>query len=153
MKRLAFILLVAACSGKSKPASTTAGAGSGSGSGSAAIYGKKVVVSWGVSPADGKADVYLQTTDETGKQVSHPLGNFPGECRVMKPADEMKAVSGVSCLQDGNGIELHATVVNAEVIVLKMPVQSGVTPDPMSREEVLRFKAPGGAAVEAAPTP
>ena len=151
MKRLAFILLVAACSGKSKPASTTTGAGSGSGS--SAIYAKKLVVSWGISPADGKADVFLQTTDETGKQVSHALGNFPGECRVIKPADEMKAVTGVSCLVSGSGIELHATVVNDEIIVLKMPVQSGQTPDPMAREEVLRFKAPGGAAVEAAPTP
>lgn len=153
MKRFAIaILLVAACSGKSKPASTTA-AGSGSGSGSAAIYGKKMVVSWGISPDSGKADVFLQTTDETGKQVSHELGNFEGECRVIKPADEMKAVTGVSCLKDGNGIELHATVVNDEIIVLKMPVQSGVAPDPMAREEVLRFKAPGGSAIEAAPTP
>ena len=150
MKRLAFILLVAACSGKSKPAST---AGAGSGSGSAAIYAKKMVVSWGISPTDGKADVFLQTTDETGKQVSHALGNFPGECRVIKPADDMKAVTGVSCLQGGNGIELHATVSSDEIIVLKMAVQSGQTPDPMAREEVLRFKAPGGAAVEAAPTP
>jgi hypothetical protein len=149
MKRLAFILLVAACSGKSKPASTTAG----SGSGSAAIYAKKLVVSWGISPADGKADVFLQTTDETGKQVSHALGNYAGECRVIKPADEMKAVTGVSCLQGGNGIELHATVSSDEIIVLKMQVQSGQTPDPMAREEVLRFKAPGGAAVEAAPIP
>lgn len=153
MKRLAILLLVAACGGKGKPASTTTGEGSGSGSGSGAIYGKKIVLSWGITPSAGKADVFLQTTDETGRQVSHALGNFLGECRVMKPADEMKAVSGVSCLQGGSGIELHATVVKDEIIVLEMRVESGQEPDPMAREEVLRFKAPSGAGVEAAPTP
>jgi hypothetical protein len=154
MKRFAIaILLASACGGKSKPASTTETAGSGSGSGSAAIYGKKLVLSWGISPGDGKSDVFLQTTDETGRQVSHPLGNFMGECRVIQPADVMKAVSGVSCLYGGNGTELHATVVGDDIIVLKMPVLGGLDPDPMEREEVLRFKAPGGAAVEAAPTP
>jgi hypothetical protein len=151
MKRLAIaILLVAACSGKSKPPTT---GGAGSGSGSAAIYAKKVVVSWGISPANGTADVFLQTTDETGKQVSHAIGSFAGDCRVIKPADEMKAVIGVSCLQDGRGVELHATISNDEIVVLKMPVQTGSTPDPMSREEVLRFKPPGGSAIEAAPIP
>jgi hypothetical protein len=156
MKRFAIaIVLVAAgaCSGKSKPASTTATPDTGSGSGSAAIYGKKLVISWGISPGNGKADVFLQTTDETGRQVSHPLGNFMGECRVIMPADVMKAVSGVSCLYGGNGTELHATVVGDDIIVLKMPVLGGLEPDPMEREEVLRFKAPPGAAVEAAPTP
>src|SRR3954465_13331579 len=95
MKRFALaIVLVAACGGKSKPASTTAGTGSGSGS---AIYAKKMVVSWGISPSGTSADVFLQTTAETGKQVSHPLGTFAGECRVIKPAEEMKAVTGVNC--------------------------------------------------------
>jgi hypothetical protein len=157
MKRfaMAFILVAAAaCSGTSKPASTTTETpGTGSGSGSAAIYGKKLVLSWGISPDNGKADVFLQTTDETGRQVSHPLGNFMGECRVIKPADVMKAVSGVSCLYGGDGTELHATVVGDNIIVLKMPVMGGLEPDPMEREEVLRFKAPPGAGVEAAPTP
>lgn len=151
MKRFAIaILLVAACGGKSKPASTT---GEGSGSGSAAIYAKKVVVSWGISPAAGKADVFLQTTDETGRQVSHALGNFNGDCRVIKPAEEMKAVTGVNCTAGDKGVELDATVVNDEIVVLKMSVQVGTAPDPMAREEVLRFKVPGGSAIEAAPTP
>jgi hypothetical protein len=151
MKRLAIaILLLAACGGKSKSSTTN---GSGSGSGSDVIYGKKTVVSWGISPADGKADVFLQTTDETGKQVSHALGNFAGECRVIKPAEDMKAVTGVNCTADGKGVELHATVVNDEIVVLKMNVQLGVAPDPMAREEVLRFKPPGGSAIEAAPIP
>lgn len=149
MKRFAIaIVLVAACSGKSKPPTTAA-----SGSGSAALYGKKVVVSWGISPEAGKADVFLQTTDETGAQVSHALGKFDGDCRVIKPAEEMKAVTGVNCTAGDKGIELHATIVKDEIVVLKMPVQVGVAPDPMAREEVLRFKPPGGSAIEAAPIP
>lgn len=150
MKRFALaIVIAAACSGKSKPPSTT---GTGAGSGSA-IYAKKLVVSWGIS-ANGvgdAADVFLQTTDETGKQVSHALGNFPGRCNVITPAEDMKAVTGVNCTQGDKGVELHATVIVDEIVVLKSPVQLGVTPDPMAREEVLRFKAPAGAAVEAAP--
>lgn len=150
MKRFVLAILVAAaCSGRSKPPSTT---GTGAGSGSA-IYAKKLLVSWGIS-ANGvgdAADVFLQTTDETGKQVSHELGNFAGQCKVIKPADDMKAVTGVNCTQGDKGVELHATVVVDEIVVLKLPVQLGVTPDPMAREEVLRFKAPAGSAVEAAP--
>ena len=149
MKRFALaIVLVAACGGKSKPATTTAGTGSGS-----AIYAKKMVVSWGISPSGSSADVFLQTTDETGKQVSHPLGTFAGECRVIKPAEDMKAVTGVNCTAGDKGIELHATVVADEIVVLKMNVQLGVAPDPMAREEILRFKAPAGSSIEAAETP
>lgn len=150
MKRLVLAILVAAaCSGKSKPPSTT---GTGSDSGSA-IYPKRFVVAWGISPngTGDAAEVFLQTTDETGKQVSHALGNFAGQCKVIKPAEGMQAVSGVNCTQGDKGVELHVRVVVDEIIVLRLPVQLGVTPDPMGREEVLRFKAPAGSAVEAAP--
>jgi hypothetical protein len=151
MKRLALaILIAAACSGKSKPPTTGTGSGAGSGS---AIYAKRLVVSWGISPngVGDAAEVFMQTTDETGKQVSHALGTFAGTCKVIKPAEDMKAVTGVNCTQGDKGVELHATVVVDEIVVLKLPVQLGVAPDPMGREEVLRFKAPAGSAVEAAP--
>ena len=35
-----------------------------------------------------------------------------------------------------------------EIIVLKMRVDDGVTPDPMAREEVTRVKVPTGIAIE-----
>ena len=152
MKRFALAIVVAAaCSGKSTPPSTTT-TSSGSGAGSA-IYAKKLVVSWGIRPngVGDAAEVFLQTTDETGKQVSHALGTFAGTCKIIKPAEDMKAVTGVNCTAGDTGVELHATVVVDEIIVLKLPLQLGVAPDPMAREEVLRFKAPAGAAVEAAP--
>lgn len=151
MKRFAFAFalfgLVAACSGKSKTGSTTAGEGSGSGS--AAIYAKKYVVSFGITQAASSAEVFLQTTDETGHQVSHPLGTFQGQCQVIKPVEDMKAVTGVNCTPTGSdkGVELDAVISGAEIIVLKLEVQVGVAPDAMARTEVTRVKAPAGSAV------
>jgi hypothetical protein len=145
MKRLALtILVVVACGGKGKPETS-----SHSGIGSAAVYAKKLVVTWGTQPKGSSADVFLQTTDETGKQVSYPLGTYDGECKVIKPAEEMKAVSGVNCTAGNKGTELHAVVTETEIVVLKLAVEIGLSPDPMSRVEVTRVKAPGGAAIEA----
>lgn len=143
---LAFVLVLSttACSGKSKGATTGGAAGSGS-----AVVAKMVHVTWGIHQQDAAAEVFLQTTDETGRQVSHPLGSFPGQCSVIKPVDAMEAVSGVSCKQGATGIELHAVVRDPDIIVLKLRVDDGVTPDPMAREEVTRVKIPVGAGVEA----
>jgi hypothetical protein len=93
--------------------------------------------------------VFLQVTDETGKQTSYPLGTFQGQCKVIQPAPEMKAVSAVACNQPATGVELDAVTTNEEIIILKADTKSGVAPDPMSRQEVMRVKAPGGAAIEA----
>ncbi len=139
---IALVLLAAACSGKAKNASTTA-----AGSGSQAIYAKKTLLSWGIEPSGGAADVFLQLTDETGKQISYPLGNYQGECKVVTPAAEMKAVGGVQCMTGGTGVELDAVVDGEQVIVLKGKADVGVTPDPMAREEVTRVAAPPGSAV------
>jgi predicted outer membrane repeat protein len=145
MKRLVLailvILAVGACSGGKKKQDTAA---TGSGS---AIYAKKIVVSWGIAPKGTSAEIYLETTDETGKQTSFPVGTYEGTCQVIKPAEEMKALSGVNCT---GGMELHAVVNDADIVVLKLKVQVGVTPDPMAREEVTRVKAPAGASIEAA---
>lgn len=142
MKRIALaILLATACSG-GKPKQ-------GKPTGSGAIYAKKLVVTWGIQAKGKAADVFLQTTDETGKQVSYPVGTYDGECKVIKPAAEMKAVSGVNCTAGSQGTELHAVVTNDDIVVLKMKVELGVTPDPMAREEISRVHAPGGAAIEA----
>lgn len=146
MNRLAFVLiLVMACGGKGKQAAT-AGAGSGSGP---AIYGKKIALSWGIEPnGTTKFDIFLVATDETGKAVSYPLGTFVGLCQVIKPAEQMKAITGVHCANGAAGTELHAMVQAENVIVLKMNTSSGVTPDPMAREEATRFTVPPGAKIE-----
>ncbi len=128
MRRLVVLLLfVTACGSKSKPAATA-------GSGSQAIYAKKTSVGWGISGGE----VFLQLTDETGKQTSYPLGTYTPECKVITPKPEMKAVTGVAC----QGVELDAVVSGEQVIVL-----TGDGTDPRAREEIQRAAAPGGAAV------
>ncbi len=146
MKRLAMVItLAAACSGAGKK---TASPGDGSGSGSA-IYAKKLTVSWGIQQSDASADVFLQTTDDKGAQVSYPLGTYDGHCKIITPVPDMNAPTGVACVPDAGGatVELDAVLKPDEVVVLKGTTQPGATPDPMAREEVTRIKAPGGAAV------
>jgi hypothetical protein len=155
MMRCAIALLVisalvsAGCSGKSKHTASP-----GTGSGSAAIYAKRFLISFGITQNASAADVFLQSTDETGKQVSHALGSFDGQCQVIKPAEDMKAVTGVNCTTGSAanpGVELDAVIMGDEVIVLKLPVQVGTPPDPMSRTEVARVKAPAGSSIELDP--
>jgi hypothetical protein len=145
MTRLAIALVfLSACSGAGKPGST-AGAGE-------PIVAKKIALSWGIEKQGETADIFLATTDETGKQVSHPLGRYKGECTVITPPKEMNAISGVACRTGGTGTELHAVVEHGEaVVILKMGIDQGVTPDPMAREEVTRVTVPLGAKIEAAP--
>ena len=147
----AFVVLVlvvtAACSGKSKSSSTT-GAGSGSAS-SGPVLAKVVHLSWGIQQGTTSAEMFLQTTDETGRQVSHPLGTFKGTCSANTPAPEMKAIIGALCKEGGLGTELHAVVQGSQIIVLKMRADEGVPADPMAREEVTRIGFPTGAAVDA----
>jgi hypothetical protein len=136
MKRIVLALGIAACSsGTGKPATP--------GSGSAPIIAKKIQLSWGLSPNGAGTDVFLQSTDETGSQVSHPLGTQAGQCTVFTPAKDMNAVTGVQC---GPALELHVVVQGEEVIILK-----STSSDPMAREELTRFSAPAGAAIEAKP--
>jgi hypothetical protein len=151
--RNAFVLLAVAsclslmaCSGKSKPGSTST---TGSGSDSPAVLTKKFHLSWGIQQGASSADVFLQTTDETGHQVSHALGTFKGTCAAITPAPEMKAIIGVLCKEGATGTELHAVEQGAQVIVLKMPWAEGATPDPMDRTEVTRIGIPSGASVDA----
>jgi hypothetical protein len=124
----------------------------GSGSGEVAAPGaKKLAVSWGIEQHGSAADVFLATTDETGKQVSHPLGTYRGVCSVIAPGKEMNAVTGVGCRDGATGTELHAIVERGreqEIIVVKLRVDEGVKQDPMAREEVTRIKVPLGAKVQ-----
>jgi hypothetical protein len=145
MTRLVIALaLLGSCSGKSTSASTTGAAES------TPVIAKKVALSWGFEKHGEMADVFLATTDETGKQVSHPLGRYKGECAVITPPKAMNAVTGVACRTGGTGTELHAVIEHGEdVVILKLGIDEGVTPDPMSREEVTRVKVPLGAKIEA----
>jgi hypothetical protein len=138
------LALVAACGGKAKPASTTGDA--------PPILAKKVALSWGIEKQGEMADLFLATTDETGKQISHPLGRYKGDCSVITPAKEMNALSGIACRTGGTGTELHAVVEQGEdIVVLQLGIDQGVTPDPMARQEIKRVKVPGGAKIEVAP--
>src|ERR1044071_2410993 len=144
MTRIVIALaFLASCSGAAKQASTT-------GADQTPIIAKKVAVSWGITKIGEMADVFLATTDETGKQVSHALGRYKGECAVIAPPKEMNALSGVACRTGGTGTELHAVVQNGEdIVVVKMGIDEGVKPDPMAREEVIRVSVPRGTKIEA----
>ena len=143
------LITTAACSGGKKSQGTGPGSGTGSGT---AILVKKIVLSWGISPKGELADVFLATTDETGKQVSNSLGSYKGTCTPFKPEAEMKAITGVKCETGGGGTELHAVVQGGEeIVVLSVGFEQDRKPDPMARKEVARIKIPLGIAVEAAP--
>jgi hypothetical protein len=152
MTRLAITLaFLASCSGLARRGTTS---GSTTGSGEApSVLAKQVALSWGIEKHGEMADIFLATTDETGKQISHPLGRYPGECTVIAPAREMNAITGVACRTgrtDGTGTELHAVVQRGvDVVVLKLGIAPGVAPDPMAREEVMRVTVPLGAKIEA----
>ncbi len=139
MNRLAILVFAAACGGgqtvdhKTEP---TVGSG--------ALYAKKVSLGWGFQAEGAQTSVFLQVTDETGRQVSHPILNVTGECKPMSPAAEMKAITGCACPE----FQLHAVVQDTDIVILKLPNTSN-PPDPMAREEVTRIKAPDGAAIEA----
>jgi len=147
MTRLVITLaFLVSCSGTAKSGATGAGEG-------ASVPAKKVVLSWGIEKHGEVSDIFLATTDETGKQVSHPVGSYKGDCTVFTPAPEMNAITGVACRtgQTGEtGTELHAVVQGGvDVIIVKLAVAPGVTPDPMAREEVTRVTVPLGAKIEA----
>lgn len=147
MLRLAILVaLVAACGGKGK--STTAGPGSGS-----AIYAKKFAISWGIEPnGTAKQDVFLETTDDTGKQTSYPLGTYDGVCTVAAADAAVKAVMTVSCTAGTTGTELDAVLqkgpLQDQVFVLELKTQQGAAPDPMTGQEILRVKVTPGAALQ-----
>ncbi len=142
---IAVLVVVCGCPAKKKDGTTIA---TGSGTGLTHLV-KKTVVSWGFSPSGATSEVFLATTDETGAQVSHPVGSFPGLCTKITAAKEMNAIIAAKCATEGMaGVEIHAVKQNNEIIVLKM---SAATADPMAREEVKRVAITLGASIEAAP--
>ena len=143
MARLVIALaLIAACSGAAHTGTDRPGS-------TEPPVARKVAVSWGIEKVGEMADVFLATTDETGKQVSHPLGRYKGVCSVITPAKEMNAVTGVGCRDGATGTELHAIIEHGqEIVVVKLRVDEGVKQDPMAREEVTRIKIPLGAKLQ-----
>jgi hypothetical protein len=149
MTRLAIAILACAactiipgCPASKKGGPTTTGP---------AIPAKKLVLSWGITQEGELADVFLATTDEMGKQVSHQVGRYKGTCSRFTPAKEMNALTGVECVTGGGGTELHAVQRGDEIVVVLMGTTPGVKPDPMAREAVTSVKVPVGVAVEVAP--
>ena len=144
MTRLVITLaLLGSCIGAAKT-------GSKPGPSEPPVIAKRVALSWGIEKQGELADIFLATTDETGKQISHPLGRYKGDCTVITPAKEMNAVTGVACRTGGTGTELHAVIQRGEdVVILKLGIDPGVTPDPMARQEILRVTVPPGAKIEA----
>jgi hypothetical protein len=136
------LVVIAACGGAGKHAANGAGSGSGP-----ALYAKKMSVGWGLVADNGKTDVFLETTDETGRQTSYPVGSYPGDCRRTKPAPQLKAATGVECMA-GDIVELDAVIDGEQVIVVREHYAYGQEPDPMAREEVTRVSAAPGAAIE-----
>jgi hypothetical protein len=118
-----------------------------------ALYAKKVLITWGIEPGAKTTGVFLAMTDEAGKQTSYPLGDYDGECRVIKPALAMQALSAVACSRPGGPVvELDASVhdtIDPVIIILKSTTPPGADPDPMVREEVRRVVTPPGSKVEA----
>lgn len=149
MTRLTIALVacaLAACPAGKKP--DTAGPGSAA---EPALQPKKLIVSWGITPVGELADIFLATTDETGKQVSHSVGRYKGNCEKFSPAKEMSALTGVKCASGAGGTELHAVHRGDQIVVVQMGITPGVAPDPMSRQEIQRVPVPVGIGVEAAP--
>lgn len=142
--------LALGCSGgATKQDTTTTGSG---GSNEPAHLVKKVMVSWGITPVGEMADIFLATTDETGKQVSHSIGRYKGTCTVFAPASAMNAITGVQCKAGGGGTELHLVVQGGEeLIVLQMPFTEGAPQDPMNRKEITRVKVSRGIGIQVDP--
>ncbi len=151
MTRLMIALVVCAVTAACPAGKKGGTAGSGTGTGEPALQPKKLLLSWGISPEGELADIFLATTDETGKQVSHQVGRYKGKCDKITPAKEMNALTGVACVTGGGGTEIHAVHRADEIVIVQLGTMPGVAPDPMAREEITRVPIPTGVAVEVAP--
>jgi hypothetical protein len=114
---------------------------------------KRVLLAWGLEPLPSgtKTKVFLTTTDEMGRAVSHPLGDFDGACTDVGAIELYRAALAVTCGQDGRGVQLHAVAGRGEVLILAMDIAEGTDPDPMARRQLARIETPIDAAISAAP--
>ena len=115
---------------------------------------KRIALSWGQEQKGDTTDVFLQITDETGKQVSYPVGTYPGVCAVKEPApDSETRRSAWACLsrhrQQGHRGSTRSFSATRSSSSSSSSRRRHPNPDPMAREEVMtRVKAPGGAAIQ-----
>ncbi|HEY4180632.1 MAG TPA: hypothetical protein VGM90_27495 [Kofleriaceae bacterium] len=113
---------------------------------------KHISIAWGIQKGDKGTDLYLALTDEVGKVQSHPLGTYPGACDVTTAAKTMNALTALRCMDGATGTELHAVTQGGDkIIVLKLRVDEGVTPDPMDRAEVATINVPLGVGISVDP--
>jgi hypothetical protein len=114
---------------------------------------KRVLLAWSLEPLPSgtRTKVYLTTTDEMGRAVSHPVGEFDGTCTDVGAIELYRATLAVTCGQAGTGVQLHAVAGRGEVLVLAMDVAEGSEPDPMARRQITRVGTPIDAAISAAP--
>jgi hypothetical protein len=115
---------------------------------------RRATLTWGIVAVAPRGevprnDVFLGVTDETGKAVSYPVGTYDGTCTVVGPIAEYQALTAVSCTYNEAGVQLHAAGNRNEVIVMRMDVKVGQTPDPLNRHEVTTIPIPLGAKIEA----
>ena len=115
---------------------------------------RRATLTWGLVDAAPRGemprtDVFLGVTDETGKKVSYPLGTYDGTCSIVGPIAEYQALTAVSCTYNEAGVQLHAAGNRNQVIVMRMDVKVGQTPDPLNRHEVTTIPIPLGAKIEA----
>ena len=140
---IAIALLAVGC--KKSGGTTTPEGGDGGGGGRA----KRITLAWGLQHGGSSADVFLQTTDERGHQVSHPLGKFDGACNELKPVPPTLAgsVMSLACKAGPTGWQLDAVPRNGRVIVMKLRIDDGVQPDPMSATQLAEIAVPPDAAI------
>jgi hypothetical protein len=114
---------------------------------------KRVHLAWSLEPLPSgtQTKVYLTTTDEMGRAVSHPVGDFDGTCTDVGGIELYRAVIAVTCGASGRGIQLHAVAGRGEVLVMAMDVAEGTEPDPMARRQIARIETPFDAGIAAGP--
>jgi hypothetical protein len=114
---------------------------------------KRVLLAWSLEPlpSGARTKVFLTTTDEMGRAVSHPVGDFDGTCTDVGAIELYRATLAVTCGQAGRGVQLHAVAGRGEVLILAMDIAEGTDPDPMARRQVARIETPIDAAISAAP--
>ncbi len=93
-----------------------------------------------------KSAVYLQLIDENGQTVSHQLGTFEGTCTAAVPAASVLAA--MRCWSGDHGADLGVTAQRNQILVTRLWLQEGVTPDPFAIAEISRLSVELGTKID-----